>query len=198
MQKVQRLGRKRTTWLAVPLAVCLTVAVFVLWPTSPQVSVLVANRDIASGTQLKESDFTPVAIPATLAGNLYPSSLPKRANLFHRLAKGQLLPRTSIATEAFDVRLPTVIETKQPLSNKLRVGSSVNIWATTPSSTATSDPVAIALGCEIAGIAQDTTLGQKLFSVEVLCEPEFFPQILRAQAGNALIAFALNPSQLEQ
>jgi hypothetical protein len=158
----------------------------------------VANRDIASGTQLKESDFTPVAIPSTLAGNLYPSSLPKRANLLHRLAKGQLLPRTSIATEAFDVRLPTVIETKQPLSNKLRVGSSVNIWATTPSSTSTSDPVAIALGCEIAGIAHDTTLGQKLFSVEVVCEPEFFPQILRAQAGNALIAFALNPSQLEQ
>ena len=198
MQKVHRLGRKRSAWLAVPAAICLTIAVIVLWPTSPQSLALVANRDIASGSTLKESDFDKVSLPTTIAGNLYPSSLPRGAQLLIRMATGQLLPRTSIAVDALDVRLPVVIETKQPLPNKLRVGSSVNVWATTPTSASASEPVAVALDCEISAIAQDTTLGQKRFSVEVLCEPDFFPQILQAQAANALIAFALNPTQLEQ
>lgn len=198
MQKVQRLGRRRNTWLAVPVAICLTVAVFILWPTNPQSLVLVANRDIASGSPLRETDFDQVSLPATLAGNLYPNSLPKGAQALVRIAKGQLLPRTAIALDTLDVRLPVVIETKQPLPNKLRVGSSVNVWATTPTSTSASEPVAVALDCEIAAIAQDTALGQKRFAVEVLCEPDFFPQILQAQAANALIAFALNPTDLEQ
>lgn len=196
MQKVTRLGRRSSAWLALPIAVSLGVATAVLWPQSPTRAILVAREDLSAGTVVSEKDFEAKPVKIGDSESLYLTALPKAGVLVHSLAKGELVTRTSIAPSPLETLLPTVLEFSDALPNKLRIGSAVDVWATPHAQIA--EPTPIALECEVSNITNSSGLGLKVTDVEVECLPEFLPALLKAKANQSTIAVVLQPNLFEQ
>jgi hypothetical protein len=114
--------------------------------------------------------------------------------LVSRVSKGQLIARSNIAPSPLNTLLPTVLEFKDPLPSKLRVGSRVDVWATERN----AEPAPIALECEVENLKAESSLGQRSSAVEVNCATEFLPNLLRSKANAAVLALVLQPTLLEQ
>ena len=194
MQNVYRLGKRRTAWVAIPLAIALGVASALLWPQSPTSSVLVAKRDLSAGTVVSSTDFETTKAQLGTSASLYLTALPTSGVLVSRVSKGQLIARSNIAPSPLNTVLPTVLEFKDPLPSKLRVGSRVDVWATERN----GEPAPIALECEVANLKAESSLGQRSSAVEVNCATEFLPNLLRSKANAAVLALVLQPTLLEQ
>lgn len=194
MQKVHKLGRRKSAWLALPLSVALGVATALLWPQSPTNQVLVATKDISAGTVVSTADFTSSAVQLGDSAPLYVSELPAEGVLVSRMTKGELLTRGSLIPTPIETLLPTVLVFKDAQPINLRTGSQVDVWATEQG----GEPTAIALECQVANMRPETSLGQKATAVEVNCLPEFLPTLLKAKASQATIALVLQPTFLDQ
>jgi hypothetical protein len=194
MQNVYRLGKRRTAWVAIPLAIALGVASALLWPQSPTSSVLVAKRDLSAGTVVSSTDFETTKAQLGTSTSLYLTALPTSGVLVSRVSKGQLIARSNIAPSPLNTLLPTVLEFKDPLPSKLRVGSRVDVWATERN----AEPAPIALECEVENLKAESSLGQRSSAVEVNCATEFLPNLLRSKANAAVLALVLQPTLLEQ
>lgn len=194
MQNVYRLGKRRTAWLAIPVSIALGVAVALLWPQSPSSSVLIAKSDLPAGTVVSAADFEPMQAQLGQSASIYLSQLPGSGVLVSRVSKGQLIARSNIAPSPLATLLPTVLQFKDPLPSKLRVGSRVDVWATERN----AEPAPIALECEVANVKAESSLGQRSTSVEVNCTSEYLPNLLRAKANGAVLAIVLLPTLLEQ
>ncbi len=196
VQKVTKLGKRSSAWFAIPAAIALGVATALLWPQSATTGVLVANRDLAAGTVASNQDFSVARVRIGDSASLYLTKMPAGGVLVHRMAQGELLTRTSLAPSPLKTTLPTVLQFKDTLPVELRVGSSVDVWATEHADGA--EPTPIALECEISNLKSESSLGQKATSVEVNCLPEFLPNLLKAKATQATLALVLQPTSLEQ
>jgi hypothetical protein len=196
MQKVQRLGRRKGTWLALPVAIALGAATALLWPQPASTQVLVANRDLSEGTLASAADFTLQRVKLGDSASLYLSKFPAGGVVISRLAKGQLLARSALAPSPLQVTLATVLTFKDQLPLHVREGSRVDIWATERADGA--EPSSIAQECVVANLTSQSSLGQKTTSVEVNCLPEFLPMLLKAKATDATLALVLQPSYLDQ
>jgi hypothetical protein len=194
MQNVYRLGKRRTAWVAIPLAIALGLASALLWPQSPTSNVLVAKRDLSAGTVVSSTDFETTSAQLGPSASLYLTALPTSGVLVSRVSKGQLIARSNIAPSPLNTVLPTVLEFKDPLPSKLRVGSRVDVWATERN----AEPAPIALECEVSTLKAESSLGQRSSAVEVNCAPEFLPNLLRSKANAAVLALVLQPTLLEQ
>lgn len=192
MQKVHRLGKRKSAWLALPLSVALGAATALLWPQSPSQQVLVATANLSSGTVLSNSSFAKVEVQIGDSASLYLAELPDGVILASPLAKGELLTKSNLTPSPLQTLLPTVLVFKDPLPAELRTGSHVDIWATEQA----GEPAPIALDCEVANLRSETALGQKAAAVEVNCLPEFLPPLLKAKASQSAIALVLQPTLL--
>ena len=192
MQKVQKLGKRKSAWLALPLSLALGAATALLWPQTPTSTVLMANADIPSGTVLTPKDFSKTQVQIGDSESLYLADLPAEVVLTDRLVQGELLTKSSLTPTPLETLLPTVLVFKDPLPTELRAGSQVDVWATEQA----GEPAPIALECEVAHLRAETSLGQKATAVEVNCQPEFLPTLLKAKAGQAAIALVLQPTLL--
>jgi hypothetical protein len=196
MQKVQRLGKRKGTWLALPVAIALGAATALLWPQPSSTQVLVANRDLSEGTLASPKDFSLQSVKLGDSASLYLSAFPTGGVVISRLAKGQLLARAALAPSPLQTTLATVLTFKDQLPLHVREGSKVDVWATERIDGA--EPTSIAQECVVANLTYQSSLGQKATSVEVDCLPEFLPMLLKAKATDATLALVLQPSYLDQ
>ena len=194
MQNVYRLGKRRSAWLALPLAVAAGAATVLLWPQSTPVSVLVAKRDLSAGTVLSPADFELKNVQLGDSASLYLNEFPGNAVVAYRVSRGQLVARSAVSPNPITTLLPTVLQFKDPLPSKVAVGSRVDVWATERA----GEPAPIALECQVSNLRSETSLGQKLSSVEVNCTSEFLPSLLRAKANGDYLSLVLQPTLLEQ
>jgi hypothetical protein len=194
MQKVQRLGKRRGAWLALPLSVALGAATALLWPQGAAQQVLIATTDLSSGTVLTSADFARVSVQIGESASLYLNELPAGVVLANPLVQGELLTRSNLTPTPLRTLLPTVLVFKDPLPADLRAGSRVDVWATEQA----GEPAPIALECEVANIRAETALGQKAVAVEVNCLPEFLPTLLKAKATQSAIALVPQPTLLKK
>lgn len=194
MQKVHKLGKRKSAWLALPLSVALGAATALLWPQSPTSAVLVANTDLSSGTVLTPKNFSTAQVQIGESVSLYLAELPAGVVLTGPLVKGELLTRSALTPTPLRTLLPTVLVFKDPLPAELRAGSRVDVWATETN----GEPAPIALECEVANLRSETALGQKAAAVEVNCLPEFLPTLLKAKANQSSIALILQPTLLSK
>lgn len=194
MQKVHKLGKRKSAWLALPLSLALGAATALLWPQGPTSAVLVANADISSGTVLTSKNFSKAQVQIGDSVRLYLAELPVGVVLTNPLVKGELLTRSALAPTPLRTLLPTVLVFKDPLPTDLRAGSAVDVWATETN----GEPAPIALECEVANLRSETALGQKAAAVEVNCLPEFLPTLLKAKANQSAIALVLQPTLLSK
>jgi hypothetical protein len=198
MNNFWRVAAKR--WLAVVAvaAICCCAALVVAWPRSNAKSVLVAAHDIAEGSVLKASDLTRVSMNLGGSQSLYPSAVATGVVTLHRLVAGELIARDVIAPSATQSRLALVIEFRETLPSAVRVGAPTDIWATPNLNQTAGEPVPVGLDCLVGGIHQSSGLGQHSTAVELLCAPEYLPQLLRAKASGETISLIPQPSLLDQ
>lgn len=194
MQKVHRLGKRKSYWLAIPLSLALGVATAFLWPQSPTQDVLVASSDLSTGTVVTQADFVNQRVQLGDLASLYLSKFPGEQVLVGRLVEGELLTRADLTPTPINTLLPTVLTFKDTLPANLRVGSQLDIWATEQG----GEPAPIGLECEVANLKAEASLGQRATAVEVNCLPEFLPTILKAKANQAVIALVLQPTLLDR
>jgi hypothetical protein len=196
VQKVHRLGKSRTAWLSLPLALLITLATLLLWPQTPSSSILVAQRDLAAGSLVSAADFQTRSFQIGDSASLYLAKLPGRSVLVTRISAGQLLPRNALTPNPAMTRLSTMLQFKDPLPTKLRVGAAVDVWSTANAPTA--EPVPTALECLVGSLATQNSLGQQTTIVEVECLSEYLPALLKAKASGASIALVLQPTLQDQ
>ena len=196
MQKVQRLGKRKGAWLAMPLAIALGAATALLWPQPASTQILVANRDLSEGTVATATDFSLQKVKLGDSASLYLNRFPSGGVVISRLAKGQLLARSALAPSPVEATLATVLTFKDQLPIHVRDGSRVDVWATARAEGA--EPASIAQECVVANLTYQSSLGQKTTSVEVNCLPVFLPMLLKAKATEATLALVLQPSYLDQ
>jgi len=196
VQKVHRLGKSRSAWLAIPLALLVTLATLLLWPQTPAGEVLVAKRDIAAGSLLTSKDFEARRVQIGDSESLYLTALPAGGVLVTRISAGQLLPRNALTPNPATTRLPTMLQFKDPLPTRLRVGAAVDVWSTANAPTA--EPVPTALECLVGSLATQNSLGQQTTIVEVECLSEYLPALLKAKASGVSIALVLQPTLQDQ
>ena len=192
MQKIHKLGKRRSAWLALPLSLALGAATALLWPQGPTSAVLVANADLSSGTVLTSKYFSKTQVQIGDSISLYLAELPAGVVLTDPLVKGELLTRSELTPTPLTTLLPTVLVFKDPLPVGLRSGSRVDVWATEPN----GEPAPIALECEVSNLRSETSLGQKAAAVEVNCLPEFLSALLKAKANQSALALVLQPTLL--
>ncbi len=196
MQKVHRLGKSRTAWLALPLALLVTLATLLLWPQSPARQVLVAKRDLAAGSLASAKDFEPRRVQIGDSDSVYLTELPTGSVLVTRITAGQLLPRNALTPNPATARLPTMLQFKDPLPTRLRVGTTVDVWSTDNAPAA--EPAPTALECLVGSLATQNSLGQQTTIVEVECLSEYLPALLKAKASGVSIALVLQPTLQDQ
>jgi len=194
VQKVRKLGKRKSSWLVIPLSLALGAATALLWPQNPAHEVLAAKTDLSTGTVVTSSNFELRRVQLSDSASLYASTLPTDAIIVSRLIKGELLTRNNLTDTPLNTRIPTVLTFKDTLPANLRIGSQVDIWATEQA----GEPAPIALECEVANLRAEVALGQRATAVEVNCLPEFLPTLLRAKANQAAIALVLQPTMFDQ
>ena len=182
--------------MAIPLALLVTLATLLLWPQTPARQVLVAKRDLAAGSLASAKDFEPRSVQIGDSESLYLAELPTGSILVTRITAGQLLPRNALAPNPATVRLPTMLQFKDPLPTRLRVGAVVDVWSTANAPAA--QPVPTALECLVGSLATQNSLGQQTTIVEVECLSEYLPALLKAKASAVSIALVLQPTLQDQ
>lgn len=159
---------------------------------------LVASRDLPAGSTFMESDTSPmpVNLGASAAQYLQQKDLPSGAYLLGPVRKGQLIPKSMIASSVIDERVPVVIDSAMGLPAGLVPGASVDIWVSPiDENKSFGEPFVLVLGAEVSQLIEN----QEMFanqspSVELWVPIEAVGPVLSSISSGASISLILKPT----
>ena len=183
-------------------AVLLAWLAFLVYPSSTQQStnVLVAKRNIFIGDRVTANDFETRATMLGEAATVYVSAeqLPKDALAAREVLSGELLAKTALGLPDTSL-IPLALQLSQAPASQIKVGSSVNVWATAVRlGDVEGLPEAIAINARVSAIKLSASMGQERAVVEVLVQQDFVAPLLLAQADGSILSLVLNPTLANQ
>lgn len=163
------------------------------------VGTYAAKEDIAVGQMIDASRLIRVDVRLGDAEGHYlaTGALPEGRVALQRVAKGDLVPASSLGEPRAVDRKPVSISIAQPLPAEATVGTRVDVWVALPDGrNGFAEPKLLVPGAEIAHIeASSTTLGGgRETHVLVLVEDAKLAQVLGAQANSAKVSLVWNPT----
>ncbi|MDQ4490995.1 hypothetical protein RBS60_12400 [Sinomonas sp. ASV486] len=163
------------------------------------VGAYAAKEDIAVGQTIDASRLVRVDVRLGDAEGRYlaPDALPEGKVALQRVAKGDLVPASSLGEPRAVDRKPVSISIAQSLPAEATVGTRVDVWVALPDGrNGFAEPKLLVPGAEIAHIeASSTTLGgSRETHVLVLVEDAKLAQVLGAQANSAKVSLVWNPT----
>ena len=175
---------------------------FLVYPSSSQqtTEVLVAKSNIFVGERVLTSDFETrsLVLGDIESAYLRVNQIPEDATASREILAGELISKTSIG-RAEQVLIPLALQLAQAPASQIRVGCSVNVWATAVNlGTVDGLPEPIALNAWVTAIKLSASMGQERAVVEVLVQKDFIPPLLLAQADGSVISLVLNPTLANQ
>ncbi|GGG49963.1 flagellar protein FlgA [Kocuria dechangensis] len=185
------------------LLVLLSVAgvVAVVAATNRTDPYLAAARDIEVGQAVTAEDVVAVDVRLQDAGSLYvpADAAPGPGTVaVQRIAEGQLLPGSALATADRLDRKPVGIPVAHPLPGDARPGSRVDVWVAAPKASGRGYEAARLLlpAAEIASVeAEETALGAGRGTVvHVLVEDEPMEELVDALGNDARVTLVWNPA----
>jgi hypothetical protein len=184
------------------LLVLLSWFAILVYPSSSQqtAEVLVAKSNIFAGERVLPSDFeTRSLVLGDIEGAyLRVNEIPEDATASREILAGELLAKTAIGRTE-QVLIPLALPLAQAPASQIRVGCSVNVWATAVHlGTVDGQPEPIALNAWVSAIKLSASMGQERAVVEVLVQKDFVPPLLLAQADGSVISLVLNPTLANQ
>jgi hypothetical protein len=184
------------------LLVLLGWLAILVYPSSSQqtTEALVAKSNIFVGDRVLPSDFETrsLVLGETSSAYLSANEIPQDAIASRDILAGELLAKTAIGRTE-QVLIPLALQLAQAPASQIRVGCSVNVWATALHLGAVDGlPEPIALNARVSAIKLSASMGQERAVVEVLVQKEFVPPLLLAQADGSVISLVLNPTLANQ
>lgn len=169
-----------------------------VYPSSSQQTsnVLAAKRNIFVGDRVTASDFETRATTLGEAASVYLTAdqLPKDATAVRDVLAGELLAKTSLGQPEISL-IPLALQLSQSPASQIKVGSSVNVWATAVRlGEVEGAPEVIAMNARVSVIKLSTSMGQERAVVEVLVQQEFVSPLLLALADGSILSLVLNPT----
>lgn len=163
------------------------------------VGAYAAKEDIAVGQTIDASRLVRVDVRLGDAEGRYlaAGTVPEGKVAVQRVAKGDLVPASSLGEPQAVDRKPVSIGISQPLPAEATVGTRVDVWVALPDGrNGFSEPRLLVPGAEIAHIeASSSTLGgSRETHVLVLVDDPKLPQVLGAQANSAKVSLVWNPA----
>lgn len=163
------------------------------------VGVYAAKDDIAVGQSIDPSRLMRIDVRLGDAEGRYltAGSLPHGRVALQRVAKGDLIPASSLGEPRAVDRKPVSISITQALPAEATAGTRVDIWVAQPDGrNGFAEPKLLVPGAEIAHIeASSATLGgSRETHVLVLVEDAKLSQVLGALANSAKVSLVWNPA----
>lgn len=163
------------------------------------VGAYAAKEDIAVGQSIDPSRLVRVDVRLGEAEGRYLTAgrVPEGKVALQRVAKGDLVPASSLGEPRGVDRKPVSIRVSQPLPAEAEAGTRVDVWVAMPDGrNGFSEPKRLVTGAEIAHIetASSALGGSRETNVLVLVEDAKLAQVLGAQANSAKISLVWNPA----
>lgn len=195
MASVHRVTKRVRHWWLVPIGLLVAATAVLFWPKpQPAITYLVAAKDLPAGAQVTQANFESRTYDNALGESVYLMNLKGTAMLTRSLVAGELVTKTAITPGTLDRRTPVVLAVQGGIAHTMRVGSTVDVWATT----AQSEPAAIALDATVLEIKQSNSLGKVQTSAEIAVASEYLPALMQAKASNSFIELLLQPTLADQ
>lgn len=184
------------------VALMLAWLAFLVYPSSTQqaTNVLVAKRNIFVGDRVTPNDFETRPTMLGEASTVYLSAeqLPKDALAAREVLSGEFLAKTALGLPQTSL-IPLALPLSQAPASQIKVGSSVNVWATAVRlGDVEGLPEAIAINARVSVIKLSASMGQERAVVEVLVQQDFVAPLLLAQADGSILSLVLNPTLANQ
>ncbi|WP_415857190.1 SAF domain-containing protein [Sinomonas sp. G460-2] len=158
-----------------------------------------AKDEIAVGAAVGPDQL--VAVEVRLGGAegryLTRGSVPDGKIAVQRVAKGDLVPASSLGAPSSLGRKPLPIAITEALPSEAVAGTHVDVWVAAPDGrNGFAEPRRIVTAAEIAHVAtaQSALGGTRETVVQVLVEDAHLPQLLGAQANKSRVSLVWNPA----
>lgn len=181
--------------LVISLALLISAMIATLWyldSSKVTESFLITKADLASGSPLLQQQLqvAEVSLFGSAQRYLKPEQLAEGSYLIRPVAAGELIPRSAVTTQTLDDWSNLVITPGVTLSNQIRPGSNVTLWASPQLDyRAFGEPVILALDVEVVriGVAQGNFSGSSP-EVELRLPVESIQAVLQSIANGDLMA----------
>ncbi|MEA5453104.1 SAF domain-containing protein [Sinomonas sp. JGH33] len=162
-------------------------------------AVVVAKEDIAVGQPISAEQLETVDVRlGGVEGRYIVSGAPTDGKVaIQRIAKGDLVPASSLGSPDALGRKPVAITVVEALPTEAVPGARVDVWIAAPDGrNGFSEPKLVVAAAEIAHVAmaQAAFGGTRETVVQVLVDDVRLPQLLAAQANKAKVSVVWNPA----
>lgn len=185
-------SRRRTLFLALSLLLAaVVVAALMLQKGSTTKVYLVANRDLGAGTVITQGDVRKTELSLGSQAAQYLSAVPPGAVLSSPVLVGELIPRRAAVSTLPGAAKPLRITPSSPLSERIRVGSRVQLWFTakTIGADTVTSAVQLLAAAEVLAIHPgESSMGRKIDDVELAVPTENLPAVITAIASSGFLS----------
>jgi len=159
---------------------------------------LVATRDLPAGSPVVLADLDIALVNLGLGAEQYlrESDLPDSAYVLGPLRKGQLVPKSMLASSIIDKRVPVVVNSAMGLASGVVAGASVDVWITPiTEDKVAGEPYVLVLAAEVARLfEQNEMFGDKNSDVELWVPVDAVGPVLAAISNGASVSLILRPT----
>lgn len=159
---------------------------------------LVAKTGLSAGAKLTADSVQTIQVNLADSGVNYLKTLPsdQAAFLISSVRKGELIPLAQLVASASDTRVPVQITPTMGLSNQVKVGSAVDLWASrAQTGQVWGEPRILSLGAEVADITKPSGMfGDANPSLDLMVHPDDLPAVIYAAANGDKFAAILKPT----
>ena len=159
---------------------------------------LVASHDLPAGSPISIADSAAAAVNLghSAANYLRIGELPSGSYILGPIRKGQLIPRSMLASAVVDERVPLVVNSAMGLSSGVTGGASVDLWVTPIAEDKTAgEPFALVLGAEVSRLLEKSEMfSNQNPDVELWVPVEAVGPVLASISSGAKISLVLRPT----
>ena len=164
-------SKRRNLILAIGLLLAAILVAGALLQQSSNTKVyLVANRDLAAGTQLSAEDVRLAELNLGTEDKTYLASFKLGTVLANSVPAGELIPSRATTASLAPETKPVRVTPSQPLSTRIRVGSRIQLWFVPKSISADTVVNAIQLlgNTEVLAIHKgEQSMGKTIDDIEI-------------------------------
>ena len=194
-------GRARNRNLIMSLAI-IAASMAAVWFAIAQADrrqeYLVAKTGLSAGAKLTADSVQAIKVNLADSGVNYLKTLPgdQVAFLISSVRKGELIPLAQLVASASDTRVPVQITPTMGLSNQVKVGSAIDLWASrAQTGQVWGEPRILSLGAEVADITKPSGMfGDANPSLDLMVHPDDLPAVIYAAANGDKFAAILKPT----
>ncbi|MEY4985856.1 MAG: hypothetical protein RLZZ359_742 [Actinomycetota bacterium] len=194
-------GRARNRNLIMSLAIIaasMAAVWFAIAQADQRQEYLVAKTGLSAGAKLTADSVQAIKVNLADSGVNYLKTLPgdQVAFLISSVRKGELIPLAQLVASASDTRVPVQITPTMGLSNQVKVGSAIDLWASrAQTGQVWGEPRILSLGAEVADITKPSGMfGDANPSLDLMVHPDDLPAVIYAAANGDKFAAILKPT----